>query len=110
TLQRGLSVEDVNHLDQLRHQPRPPGLVARPEPSAVVTVEILVKKDEIAPVGIRPEPLDAPVSGALPLLVTEEDPGEAPGNLHAHLEEVHHPAGSRRALDQEVVAVVEIVL
>src|SRR5215813_10448213 len=37
-------------VDQLRHQARPAGLMARPQPGAVVAVEILVEQQMIAPV------------------------------------------------------------
>src|SRR5262245_39671381 len=47
-----LRLEDVHHLDQLGHQPGPSGLVAGPEPGAIVAVEILVEQDMIAPVRI----------------------------------------------------------
>src|SRR5262245_26440820 len=38
-LQGRLRIEDVQHLDQLRHQPGPAGLVAGAEAGAVVAVE-----------------------------------------------------------------------
>src|SRR5437899_2732025 len=51
-------------LDQRRDEPRPAGLVTGAQTGTVVTVEVLVKEDVVAPVGIGLEFPDAAVDRA----------------------------------------------
>src|SRR6478609_7175727 len=39
-------------VDQVGNQPRPPGLVVRAESRAVLTMEVFVEEEAVAPVGI----------------------------------------------------------
>jgi hypothetical protein len=39
-------------LDQFGDERRPPGLVAGPEPGAIIAVEILIEQDMIAPMWV----------------------------------------------------------
>src|SRR5207244_13175639 len=98
-------------LEQLRHAPRPAGLVAGPDPGAVVTVEVFVEEDQVAPVRIALEALGPAIHGAAPVLVTEEDAGEAPRNLRGHRPQIEHRAraGRKRDLERVAVAVVELL-
>src|SRR6185437_14705134 len=87
-------------LDQLCHERGPSRLVRRAEPGAVVAVKILVKRDEVAPVWIALEALLAAEHGAAPV-VAHEDADQPPRQLHRHVPERQHPAGSGRILDGE---------
>src|SRR5512137_1552109 len=85
-------IEGGVHLDELRHDASPPGLVVGAEASAVVAVEVLVEEDVIAPVRVGLELLGVAVHRASALLVAQEGPAKTIGNLLAHLEEVHELA------------------
>ena len=89
-LQGPRGIQGTVKLDQFGHEPGPAGLMAGTEARAIIAVEVLVKEDVIAPVGIALELLTAAVDGAPALLVAGEYPGEPVGDLFAHLEEVHH--------------------
>src|SRR5947199_769567 len=89
---------------------RPPGLMAGPETGSVISMEVLVEEDEVAPVRVLLELLGATVDRAAPAPVPEEDAGEPPRYLLGHLEERHPDAGAGRALDSEVVAVEPVEL
>src|SRR4051812_25210016 len=79
--------EEAEHLNDPRHESGPPGLVARAEPGAVVTVEVLVEKEEILPVGIGLEPVRPSVHRATTLFVGNEDRHQPPSDLLGHVEE-----------------------
>ena len=96
----------AKELNQRRDRARPSGLVAGAEARAVVAVEVLVEEEVVAPVRVLLERLRAAVDRPSPGLVLEEDPREAIGDLLGDLEEIHHPAGARRAFHLEAVAVV----
>jgi len=46
SLEHCLRIEDVQQLDQICCQPSPAGLVAGPQPGAIVAVEILIEQDK----------------------------------------------------------------
>src|SRR5262245_55286330 len=75
-------------LQQLGHQARPAGLVAGPDASAVVPVEVLVEQEPVAPVGILLELLGAAEDRTATGAVAQEDSGEAPGELGGRLPEI----------------------
>ena len=52
-------------LDKLRHQRRPPGLVARAQSRAIVPMEILVEQHQVFPVGVALQGPGAAVSGPM---------------------------------------------
>lgn len=93
-------------MDELGHEPGPAGLMAGAQSRPVVAVEIFVKEDVIAPMGIGLELLCAAVYRTPAALIAQEDPSEPVGDLLAHLEEVHHLSRPCGAFDLEVVAVV----
>jgi hypothetical protein len=103
-----LGIQGTVELDQGGHEPRPTGLMTGTQPGTAVTVEIFVKRDVITKVRIGLELLAGTVDWAPAVLVAREGPNQAFGNLPAHLEQVHQLARTGRALDFEVVAVVEI--
>src|SRR5499426_3743748 len=87
---------------ELGHEPGPAGLVAGADASAVVTVEVLVEEDEVAPVRVALERVEATVDRAPAVGPPEEDAGEASRQLRRHVPERHRLPGSRRELHREL--------
>src|SRR5690349_21446585 len=85
-LQGPLGIQRTVKLDQFGNQAGPASLMASAEPGAVVTVEVFVKEDVIAPVWIVLELLRAAVDGPMAMLVAGEYPGEPVGDLTTYLE------------------------
>ena len=79
-LQQGFSVDTPEDVQEGSDQSGPARLVAGPKARAVVTVEILVKQNQIAPVRICP--------GTLPCRRT-------PAGAHWHRAEKYPPAGAQ---------------
>ena len=77
---------------------------------AGVAVEVFVKGDRVAPVGIGLELFDVAEDGALAVGAAEEDAGEAAGDFCRDFPKVHHLARACRALYFEIVAVVVMEL
>ena len=73
-----------------------------------MAVEVFVEEDVVAPVGIGLKLLRATVDGTTAVCVTQKDAREARAQLAAHLEEIHQPSRAHRALDLEIVAVVQV--
>src|SRR6267142_1545009 len=88
----------------------PSGLMARPEPRAVVAVEVFIEQDEVAPVRVLLELAGAAVHRPPAIRVAQEDVGQAARDLLGDLIERHVPAGAGGTFDGEPVAVVEVVL
>lgn len=82
--------------------------MAGAEPGTIISVEVLVKEDVIAPMGIVLELLSAAIDRSMAILVPQEDAGETIGDLLAHVEKIHQVAGARGTFDFEVVAVIEV--
>src|SRR5437667_4307735 len=95
-------------LEQLRHQSRPAGLMARADASAVVAVEVFVQPDKIPPVGVGLELGDAPVDRPPPVRPSQENAGQASGELRRYVPEGRALTRSGWALDLEAGA-VEVV-
>src|SRR5215510_11543143 len=91
-LQHFLRIEDGHRLHEPCDQSRPSRLMAGPEPRAVVTVEVLVEQDEVAPVRIALELRGAAVHGPPAIGAAQEDPGQTVRDLVADLPEVHQLA------------------
>src|SRR5258706_16451715 len=64
----------------------PARLVTSTQPGAVVPVEVFVKQDEIAPVGVVLELLARAIDGSPAVLATQEDGGQADRGVFAPLE------------------------
>src|SRR5690348_341192 len=79
---------------------RPSGLMAGTKTGAVVTVEILVEQNQIAPVRIVVELARPAVDRSLPVLILEEDRSEAPAEILRDLIQVHSPSRSSGTLDR----------
>src|SRR6266849_5408137 len=66
------SVQTAEELDQFGNQACPAGLVARPQPSAVVSVEVLVEQDVILPLRAGLEFLRASIHRRPARLIAQE--------------------------------------
>ena len=64
-------------LNQFRHQSGPAGLMARAYARSIVAVEVFVKRNEVAPVGVGLKLFRAAKDRPPPLRVACKDPGEA---------------------------------
>src|SRR5207302_2131336 len=87
-------------LQQLRHERRPPGLVARPEPRARVAVKVLVEEQAVAPVGIGLKDVVRPEDRPAPARAAQEDAREPAGQLLADLPQRQRGPRARRALHE----------
>src|SRR3954452_10040630 len=96
--------------EQQRDGPRPAGLVARAQAGPVVTVEVLVERDQVVPVRIALEGLAAAEHRPAAVLVLGEGPRQAPCELGRHVGEVQLAARAGRAFDSPTVAVVAVQL
>src|SRR5262245_4255905 len=72
-------------LKELGHKPGPAGLVAGAEAGASLAVEVLVEEDEVLPVRIRLERLEAAVHRPASVGTAEEDRGQAPRQFGGHV-------------------------
>ena len=70
-------------LQELRDQSRPAGLMARTYTCAVVSVEVFIKQEEIAPMRIVLELLCPAIDRATTVGIFEEEPREAAGKFPA---------------------------
>lgn len=104
--QRPLCIEEAVKLDEFGNEPGPAGLVTGAQPGAIVTMEVFIEEDVIAPEGILLELFRAAMGGSSASFVTQENPREPVRDLFTHLEEVHEFPGPRGAFDLKVVAVV----
>src|SRR5262247_4591895 len=102
---RRITMPGVNLLNQLGHQPRPSGLMAGAEPSAVVAVKVLKEEDLVAPVLVALEFFYPAVCGSSPVFAAQEEFDQPPRQLLADVPEIHHFSRPGRAFDLEVVAV-----
>src|SRR5262245_19718029 len=97
-------------LEELGDQPRPPRLVARTDARAVVAVEVLVERDQVAPVRVALEEFRSTVDGTTAVGAGQEQSAQASRQLGGDLPEVELPAGARGAGDGEALAEVVVKL
>src|SRR6516162_7872009 len=97
-------------LQEFCYQPRPPRLMAGADARAVVAVKILVEQNQVSPMRVHLKFLIASVNGTAPILIPQENPGQATRKLCRNLPKCHHSAGISRALYLEVVAQVVMKL
>src|SRR5262245_22663655 len=76
------------------NDPRPAGLMASPQPGAVVTMEILVKLNQIAPVLVLLELPHSTVHRSAAVLAFEKYAGQTPREFLGDLIQVHLAAGT----------------
>ena len=77
---------------------------------AVVAVEVFVKRNQVAPVGIALEFFRAPEDRTTPGLVARENPREPLRDLAGDFPERHHLARTGRALHLEALSQVKVGL
>src|SRR6266536_4434737 len=87
----------------------PSGLVARSHAAPRVSVEVLVKQNQVAPAGVARVALVFAMAGAPATPVRKEEGREAPRQLLRDLREVHEDARSHRALHSEPVTIEMMV-
>src|SRR2546425_1916137 len=97
-------------LEQLGHESRPAGLMARANAGTVVAVEVFIKPDEIPPVGVGLELGDAPVDRPSPVRSAQENAGQASGELSRYVPEGRARSRPGWALDLEAGAVEMVEL
>src|SRR5512135_2683705 len=88
SLQKALRVEIAKQMDELPNEPRPAGLMAGPQPGAVVAVEVFMEKDIVAPLRIVLELLHAAVHRPPARRIAQKDAGQAMRQLLADFEEI----------------------
>src|SRR5215469_8183947 len=106
----GLYLGAVAGHQQLRHEPCPAGLMRGADAPPAIAVEVFVEENVVAEVRVLEGALVHAVHRPLTLLVGEEQPREAPGQLIGNLVERRESPRARRALDAEVIAVVVMKL
>ena len=87
--QQLLSVDPTEELNQFCHEPSPPGLMAGSKASAIISLEVLVKKDIILPVRISLEFLRTAIQRPTAVLIWQKDSNQSIGNLFRNLEKGH---------------------
>src|SRR4029079_6443222 len=85
-LQQGLGVDTPKQVQQRCDQTRPSCLVAGAEAPAVVTVEVLVRQDQVAPMRVILELGRPAVHRPSPLGIAQERARQPADNLLGHLE------------------------
>src|ERR1700751_5704676 len=103
-----LLVKPAENFDQLGYQSSPAGLVACSKPRSVIAMKVLVEKDVIPPLRILLKLLRPSIHRPPARWIAQEDSTQTIAYLLGDLEDVHHLARTRWALDFEAVAVVEI--
>src|SRR5215469_6512171 len=78
--------------------------------SASVRMEVLVKKNELVPIGIRPEFLNAPIDRPLAFLIPQENLRKSARKLGGDIPQREHVSGPCRELNFEIVAEVMMEL
>jgi hypothetical protein len=102
---RSLASTRPNRSSRRAIKPSPPRLVAGAEPRPVVTLEVFIEEDQIAPVRIvlelgRPSVHRPPSVG-----VGQERTGQPAGEFSGHFEQRHVLPRTGRTLNLEVIAV-----
>src|SRR5215472_6258760 len=71
-------------------------------------MEVLIKRDVVAPMRIFLEFLGAAIYGTLPARVTKKDPGQSPAEFLSHLKQVQVFPGSGRTFHFEIRAIERV--
>src|SRR5215469_4386524 len=72
-------------LEQIRDQARPACLMACADTCAIVSMEIFIEQDQIAPVWIALKFLDSTMDSTTPLIIAQENPHQAQGYFVSYL-------------------------
>src|SRR6059058_3202625 len=84
--------------------------MTRTQTGAIVAMEVLVEKNQIAPVGIRLKFFRSAIDRPVACGIAEEDSGEPVAQLLCNLEQCHPFSRTGRALHFELVSEVGIHL
>src|SRR3954467_6616479 len=88
------------------HERCPAGLMTRPHAASRVSMEVLMERQQVAPVCIRLEVLIRPKNGTPAERITAEDTDDPPGDFVCRLFQIHKLVGTCRALNPQVRPVV----
>src|ERR1041385_8833461 len=91
-LEQGGSIHRSKQMNESGNQPCPSGLVARSQSGSVVAMEVFVEQQIIAPIRIGLEFFRAPIHRQAPVLIAEENTGQAITDFMAHLKQIHQSA------------------
>src|SRR5436189_6464909 len=83
-------IKGAEQLNGLGYQPCPACLMACAEAGTVVAVEVFIKENVIAPIGIALKFLGPAIDRSSSLFIAQEDTAQAIRDLLADFEEVHH--------------------
>jgi hypothetical protein len=97
-------------LQQGRHQPGPAGLMTGSQTRAIVTVEVFIEKNEVAPVWIFLEHFAAAVDWASAVSIDLKNRTEAPRDRIGYFRQRHRVARTGRALDPEGIPIIFVKL
>src|SRR5512147_2163486 len=89
-LEGGLSIQNAVEMDHSRDKAGPSSLMAGANSSTVITVEVFIEEDVIAPVWVLLKFLRPTEHGSAPIFIAQEDILEAGRNFPAHFKQVHH--------------------
>src|SRR5215469_204411 len=92
-----------------RDQRGPSGLMAGTASPAVVSMEVLTKEDEVAPMRVCGKARLLAVARAVTAVVGKKQPNQAPGKLGRSLSEIHSDAGADRYLHGKTVTIKVVV-
>src|SRR6516225_5910897 len=97
--------------EQRGDQRCPAGLMAGTDARAVVSVEVLIKRNVIPPVRVALEIVVVAPDGTAPAArgVAQENVRQPPRQIRGDFAQIAPPPGSGRAFDLQVVAVIEMV-
>jgi hypothetical protein len=95
-------------LKKLRDDACPASLMARADSASVISVEVLIEKDQLLPIRIVLKLLRSSVNRAPTVLITCKDGAQSSGELLCNLPECQEAPRSRWALD--LVVFTEIVM
>src|SRR5258708_28174361 len=93
-------------LEELRHQPSPPGLVARAQSRSSIPMKIFIKQDQIAPKRIVLKFLARAIHRPVAIFVAQKNMGQRSRDLRAYVPQRHLPARAGRALHAKVIAII----
>src|SRR5215472_16895711 len=88
----------------------PTRLMARTEARSVITVEVFVKQDVIAPVRIFLEFLRSTIDWPPTIRASKKDAGQPSGDLLGHLVQSHAASRTGRTFDGKFIAIVGVIL
>ena len=100
----------AEQLDQPGDRTGPTGLMAGAQTGTVVAMKVLVEHQQVSPVRIALKRRHASVNRSAAAVVSAEDRNETIGDLFGHLEQGHLASRTGWTLDDETVAVVEVVV